>query len=64
MAAYQVQVLDSGGLKVFVHALQCSADDEAIAIAESLLNGGGIADIWEDSRNVGQIYVPLPIAAS
>jgi len=64
MAAYHVQVLDSGGLKVFVHALQCSADYEAIAIAKSLLNGGGIADIWEDSRKIGQIYFPLPIAAS
>lgn len=63
MQSYQIRFLDSGGLDIVVHDRQCSGDHEAMALAKSLADRGGIAHIWQDLRNVGQIYVPLPVAA-
>jgi hypothetical protein len=38
---------------------QCSDDYAAMALAKSLVEGGGIAHVWADERSVGQIFLPL-----
>ena len=63
MPNYQFRTLDSGGLNVLNHSRSCRDDNKAMKFAESLITGGGIAHIWEGSRNIGQVFLPLPMAA-
>jgi hypothetical protein len=59
MPDYKIRLLDSGGMNVATRTLQCSDDYEAMALAKGLIEGGGIAHVWADERNVGQIFLPL-----
>lgn len=63
MRSYKISLLESGGMKSANHLQECSDDYEAMALANNLIKGGGIAHIWEGTRSVGQIFLPLPIAA-
>jgi hypothetical protein len=63
MLNYQIRVLDSGGTNAALHTLACKDDYEALALARSLIGGGGIAHVWDGPRSVGQIFLPLPWAA-
>jgi len=63
MLIYRMRLLDSGGMNVVTHSHVCRDDHEAMALAGSLISGGGLAQIWEGPRNVGQIFLPLPMAA-
>jgi hypothetical protein len=59
MPAYRFRLLDSGGMNGDTRTQQCSDDYAAMALAKSLVEGGGIAHVWADERSVGQIFLPL-----
>jgi hypothetical protein len=63
MLNYQIRLLDSGGMNLAHLSRTCRDDHEAMKLAESLISGGGIAHIWEGSRSIGQVFLPLPKAA-
>jgi hypothetical protein len=63
MSDYQFRVLDCGGMNIANHSRACRDDHEAMALARRLIEGGGVAHIWEGDRNVGQIFLPLPTNA-
>jgi predicted dinucleotide-binding enzyme len=60
MGQYRIRLLDSGGMNIAIQLLDCSDDHGAMAMAKSLVEGGGIAHVWAGDRNVGQIFLPLP----
>jgi predicted dinucleotide-binding enzyme len=59
MDSYRIHSLDSGGLRLSEHRTVCSDDAEAHAVAKSTISAGGIAEVWQGSRKVGTVTVPL-----
>jgi hypothetical protein len=61
MPKYQVCSVDSGGLTLKYDHLDCATDLAAVAVAETLVEAGGVAEVWAGSRRVEIVSVPKPM---
>jgi hypothetical protein len=59
MANYDIAALNSGGLTVTSFNGECRHDVDLRHTARLMIPTGGIAEIWEGTRRVGDIAVPF-----
>ncbi len=59
MASYRIYLLDDNGRIAYGRDADCDSDAEACSAACEMLKAGAKAEVWQSTRRVGRVSMPL-----